>query len=105
MNIKDILILKEAVVDLNDGKQFYNTNQKGVGTYFWNTLISDIESLVIYAGVHRKEYGFYRMLSKRFPYVIYYDLINDIAYVVAVLPLKRNPLWIRDKIKARKPLI
>jgi len=104
MIIKDILIIKEAVSDLKDGKQFYNTREKGVGTYFWNTLVSDIESLVIYAGVHRKEYGLFRMLSKRFPYAIYYTLNHQIAYVIAVLPLRRDPLWIEKRIKERRLL-
>jgi hypothetical protein len=43
--------------------------------------LSDIESLVIFAGIHRKEFGFYRMLSKRFPYAIYYDVNDDVASV------------------------
>jgi hypothetical protein len=39
------------------------------------------------------------MLAKRFPYAIYYDIADDIAYVVAVLPMRRSPTWIKRKIK------
>ncbi len=98
MNIKHIRILSEAESDLEDGRVFYETQEQGVGEYFWDSLLSDIESLVIYAGVHSKTYGYYRMPSKRFPYSIYYDLKDNTAYVIAVLPQRRNPNWIRSKV-------
>jgi len=101
MKIKEVLILKDAVNDLNDGKSFYDNKETGVGDYFWDTLLSDIESLVIYAGIHSKKHGFYRMVSRRFPYAVYYEIKNEIAYVVAVLPMRRNPAWIRRKIEER----
>lgn len=101
MIVKDVIILKEVSDDLNDGKAFYDRREAGVGDYFWDSLVADIESLVLYAGVHSKEHGFYRMLAKRFPYAIYYDIVDDIAYIAAVLPIRRNPSWIKRKIKGR----
>jgi len=47
MNIKNIQILSEAEEDLEDGRRFYEKQEKGVGEYFRDTLISDIESLFI----------------------------------------------------------
>jgi len=47
MKIKNVLVLKEAVADLNDGKEFYENQEPGVGDYFGDTLLSDIESLVV----------------------------------------------------------
>ena len=38
------------------------------------------------------------MLSKRFPYAICYDDSNDTNYVIAVLPMRRNPDWINDRL-------
>ena len=101
MRIKDVFVLKEAISDLNEGKRFYDNNEMGVGDYFWDTLVSDIESLVVYAGILKKVEGFYQMLSKRFPYAIYYEIKHEMAYVVAVLPLRRDPAWIRRKIMER----
>jgi hypothetical protein len=98
MNIKHIQILSEAEADLEDGRFFYDSQESGIGNYFWDSLISDIESLVIYAGVHSKEYGYYRMTSKRFPYSIYYDIKADTAYVIAVLPQRKNPMWTVHKL-------
>lgn len=98
MNIKHIQIISEAEEDLEDGKFFYEFQEQGVGEYFWDSLLSDIESLIIYAGVHIKEYGYYRMPSKRFPYSIYYEVNGNTVYVIAVLPERRNPNWIRNKL-------
>ena len=102
MNITHIQILSDAEADLEDGRAFYDHQEHGVGAYFWDCLISDIESLVIYAGVHSKEYGYYRMHSKRFPYSIYYEVSELTAYVVAVLPMRRNPTWASGKMNAKR---
>ncbi len=101
MNIKYIQILSEAEEDLKDGKLFYENQEQGVGEYFWDSLLSDIESLIIYAGVHVKEHGYYRMPSKRFPYSIYYDVSGNSVYVIAVLPERRNPHWVRSKLSIK----
>ncbi|MCK4707056.1 MAG: type II toxin-antitoxin system RelE/ParE family toxin [Gammaproteobacteria bacterium] len=101
MNIKHINVLAEAEEDLEAGRSFYENQEQGIGEYFWDTLISDIESLTICGGVHTKIFGYYRMPSKRFPYSIYYAIKGDIAYIIAVLPEKRNPNWIHEKINKK----
>ncbi|MDR3569424.1 MAG: hypothetical protein P4L43_15465 [Syntrophobacteraceae bacterium] len=58
MKLKDVVVLKEAVDDLNDSKAFYEQNESGLGEYFWDSLLADIESLAIHAGVHVREHGF-----------------------------------------------
>jgi hypothetical protein len=83
MKVRNVFVLKEVINDLDDGKTFYDQRETGVGDYFWDSLLADIESLIIYAGIHYREYGFYRMLAKRFPYAVYYDVVADSAYVVA----------------------
>ena len=101
MRIKDIVLLKEVAEDLQEGKNFYNKKEPGVGTYFLDSLIADIESLIIYAGIHIRKYGTYQMLSKRFPYAIYYDIKDEVAYVIAILPMRKDPGWIENKLKER----
>ncbi len=101
MRIKDVVTLKEVVNDLNDGKAFYDQRETGVGDYFWDSLIADIESLRIYAGIHNKRYGLHRMLAKRFPYALYYEIEDKIAYIVAILPMRRNPVRIKRKLEER----
>lgn len=101
MNIKDIRLLKEAIDDLNDGRRFYEHVSQGAGEYFWDSLVADIESLVVYAGIHRQFSSLYRMLARRFPYAVYYQIDNNTVQVVAVLPMRRNPLWIKKQLGKR----
>jgi hypothetical protein len=99
MDIKDIVLLEEAAQDMLDGKAFYDAQTLGIGNYFWDSLLSDIESLHLYSGVHEQHFGLFRMLSKRFPYAIYYQITDQTAYVIAVLPIRRNPMWISKRLQ------
>ena len=67
-----IRILTSARKDLADGRDFYDRQAEGVGDNFLDSLFSDIDSLALHAGIHRKVFGFHRMLSSRFPWAIYY---------------------------------
>lgn len=98
MKVKEILVLQEAIDDLENGKDFYELQEPGIGEYFWNSLVSDIESLYLYAGIHPKTAGYYRILSKRFPYAVYYSYLDNIVKIMAVLPMKRDPLWIKKRL-------
>jgi plasmid stabilization system protein ParE len=93
-------ILDLAEADLLSGFQFYEANSAGVGWYFLETLSGEIESLRLYAGVHRRVLGFFRMLSRRFPYAIYYRIQGDEIEVWRVLDCRRDPQWIREKPSA-----
>jgi hypothetical protein len=100
VSISNISVLSDAVLDLEKGKSFYESQQAGIGDYFWDCLLSDIESLVVYSGIHKKEYGYYKMLSKRFPYAIYYDISNKTNFVIAILPMKQNPILIENRLSS-----
>ena len=62
-----IRILPSAAEDLYAGRLFYEGQGTGLGEYFFDSLFSDIDSLVLYAGVHMKVFGYHRLLAKRFP--------------------------------------
>ena len=94
-----IEILDEAQDDLTDGFLFYEGQDVGLGSYFLDCLFSDIDSLLLYAGVHQVNYGYHRCLSKRFPFAIYYSVEGDLVRVHAVLDCRRNPSWIRKRLK------
>ena len=81
-----------------NGHDFYESQEQGIGEYFWDSLLSDIESLTIYAGIHSKQFAYYRMSSKRFPYSIYYDLDDSTIYIIAILPERREPSWLVNKL-------
>ncbi len=98
---RSIIILPGAEDDLDAGRRFYQLQGRGLGTYFLDSLASDIESLLLYGGIHRTIYGFYRCPSKRFPYVIFYRLNDDSIQVYAVLDCRRDPDTIRKQLRGR----
>jgi hypothetical protein len=76
------------------------SQENGLGDYFLDSLSADIESLKIHAGVHSKHFGkYYRLLAKRFPFAVYYRVKNKAIVIYAVLDCRRNPAWIRRKLK------
>jgi plasmid stabilization system protein ParE len=95
-----VRLADDALQDLNDGFLFYEAQEPGLGDYFAACLRADIEGLKVSAGVHRVVYRDYRrLLSKVFPYGIFYTLEGEWAVVWAVLDLRRDPAWIRDQFK------
>lgn len=94
-----IEILDEAQEDLIQGFKFYESREPGLGSYFIDCLFSDIESLLIYAGVHQIVFAYHRCLSKRFPFAIYYSVEKQLVRIHAVLDCRKNPSWVRTRLK------
>lgn len=96
MNIR---VLSSAARDLMDGYRFYEKQAPGIGAYFLDTLYADIDSLLITAGIHPLYLGrYHRLLSRRFPFAVYYRVQDQTATVYAVLDCRRNPAWTRTRI-------
>ncbi len=94
-----IRISEDAFRDLADGFAFYEAQEAGLGDYFATCLRADIESLRLYAGITRVLYAdYHRLLSKVFPYGIFYTVEEETVLVWAVLDLRRDPDWIRQRL-------
>ena len=95
-----IRILESARLDLLDGYRFYETQATGLGQYFLDSLFSDIDSLMITAGVHPVHFGqYHRLLSRRFPFAIYYRIEGQRVLIYAVLDCRRDPSVIRARLE------
>jgi ParE toxin of type II toxin-antitoxin system, parDE len=94
-----IVILPSAMNDLAEGFLFYENQQEDLGDYFLDSIFSDVDSLKIYGGIQRKVFGFHRLLAKRFPHGIYYEIERNEIRIRAVLDCRRDPKWIRQKLK------
>ena len=44
-------------------------------------------------------FGYHRLLAKRFPFAVYYRVIDNAVIVFAVLDCRRNPSWMREKLR------
>ncbi len=92
MKFYTVVTTEFALQDLKLAQNFYENQAPQLGDYFFDSLLLDIESLHLYARIHIKEFGYYKMLSKRFPYAIYYETEDDTARVIAVLDQRQNPI-------------
>ena len=101
-----IKILSSALDDLYQGRSFYERQGEGLGEYFFDSLFSDIDSLTLHGGIHLIYFGYHRMLSKRFPYAIYYKLEEESVIVVwRVLDLRRDPKKIRQSLMTGRTIV
>jgi hypothetical protein len=57
--IQEIILLDDAVRDLDQGRRFYDGTQAGIGDCFYDALLADIESLYLYAGIHQCRFDSY----------------------------------------------
>jgi plasmid stabilization system protein ParE len=94
-----IRISDEALDDLSDGYRFYEAQDQGLGDYFTSCLRADIESLRLYAGIHRVVYqDYHRLLSRVFPFGIFYTVEQDAVMIWAILDMRRDPAWIKARL-------
>ena len=94
-----IRISGDALDDLNDGFRFYEAQEVGLGDYFLSQLRADIDGLKVTAGIHRQPYKhLHRLLSRRFPYAIFYEFGSNQALVIAVVDCRRDPAWIKSHL-------
>ena len=102
MKLREVHVLAEAVADLEQGRSFYDTQQIGVGDYFIESVLGDISTLRLHAGIHRRVHGFLRLLCLRFPFAVYYEIAVTGVRVVAILDMRSNPTWIRKSLGKRR---
>ena len=82
-----ITILPLARKDLASGFAFYESQEPGLGSFFMESLFSDIDSLKLYAGIHPKVFNYHRFLAKRFT-------------LPFITQMKRERFWLRPFLTA-----
>lgn len=99
--MKKVIILEEAYFDLDKAFTFYELQERDAGIHFSNLILEDIEKLSITNGIHSKHFGYFRKLSSKFPFAIYYKNLEKFVEIHASLDLRKNPTWIRDELRDR----
>ncbi len=95
-----VVVLDEAERDLDDGYWFYENQEEGVGACFLRQVLNDLESLPSYARIHQVWFGkYHRMLSRRFPFGVYYTVADSEIRVHAVLDMRQDPASIRRRLQ------
>ncbi|MCP5528793.1 MAG: type II toxin-antitoxin system RelE/ParE family toxin [Verrucomicrobiales bacterium] len=86
-----IRVLDSALEDLDRARHFYEHQAEGLGMDFLEVMFAQIDSLASYGGVHRKVFGYHRLITRRFPYAVYYRVEGNRVVVWRVLDLRQSP--------------
>ena len=95
-----VFLLPSAHNDLVSAGIFYESISPGLGQYCIDTLLSDVDSLAFYAGIHPTYHGYFRLLSRRFPFAIYYKILAHDVPVSAILSTRQNPATHHSRLQA-----
>jgi hypothetical protein len=93
----NVQVTSDAFADVQNGYDFYELQERGLGTYFSRCIEQDLKELRITAGIHRKIRGYHRVNSQIFNTILYYRMDQDTAIVMAILDGRIDPAT-RDRI-------
>lgn len=96
-----VRVSTDALDDVEASYDFYERQEKGVGTYFRQCIEQDLRELARTAGIHRKISGYHRVNSKVFQSILYYRMEQDGAVVVAILDGRIHPQT-RDRVLTQR---
>ncbi len=89
----------EAQVDLENAADFYNSRDPGIGDAFLAHMEAQFAELSKTAGIHPMMYNCYRKLVTKFPYAIYYLIIENRAEIIAVCHQRRDTGNLRKRLR------
>jgi plasmid stabilization system protein ParE len=97
--VKPVLFLNEAAVELDDAAAWYERRQPGLGRRFLRYVEDTLNRIHErpQSGIRHQHTSFRFLLTKRFPYVIYYLEQNDVILVAAVAHAARQPDYWKDR--------
>lgn len=89
-----LVVNKIAAIELADSKSFYNKRQKGLGNEFESAILTSLELILhspfTYPIVKNKTR---KVVLKRFPFVVLYELENNVIVILHVFHTSRNPKY------------
>lgn len=94
-----IELTASATEHIADAYWFYENQADGLGAYFRESILKDIRRLAVTAGAHQIHFEkYFRSLSKRFPFAIYYLVNDSVVRIHAVIDCRRDPEWIEGQL-------
>ncbi len=95
MNLR---VLTSAIEDLSHGRNFYDLQGDGLGDYFLTASFFEVDSLLVFAGIHSLHWGYFRLIARRFPYANYYKVSGEEIVVYRVLDCRLKPEWVEQQL-------
>ena len=99
----ELVLRPEAEADALEAYRWYNEQLPGLGEEFLSELDHALETVranpELFRKLHRE---FRRVLTRRFPYAVFYVIAGDRVVVFAILHTARDPrLWRKRGANAR----
>ncbi len=95
----NVIVLKSAEEDLEDGWHFYEDQEPGVGWQFYEEVMFSVRKLSEQHGIHPCKGRFFRSLVRKFHAGIYYTTEADCVLVHRILDLRRDPQWLHRQLR------
>ena len=92
--------LESAQIELEEDVQYFNEQRAGLGFEFAKEVADTITRILRYPEAWAKlSRRTRRCRTKRFPYGVIYQIRGDKILIVAIMHLRRKPLYWRDRVK------
>ena len=96
---KDLIILPKAEQDVTDSYIWHEAQEVGLGEEFLHCVDACIQSIrqnpQIYQVVHE---SYRRAVIRRFPYVIFYEYLDNTIIIYSVFHCSQNPQKWRNQL-------
>ena len=90
--MRKVIFRREARIDVLDAFRWYEGRSPGLGIEFRNAIDSAIERIARHPETYAAhERGLRHALVRRFPYAVYFRLVDHIVLVVGVIHTRRHP--------------
>jgi len=89
----------EARQDILETYAWYEQRRIGLGEEFLLCMEEAQERILRYPTLSMEVYEHYRRhLLRRFPYVLYYRIVNDSILIMGVFHTRRNPAFVKERL-------
>ena len=95
-----ILIEELAEKDIDEAFLWFELQKEGLGFEFIESISETFEKIMNYPFANQLAYkNLRKTVIKRFPYLIFYFVDNDLIHIVAVMHSRRNPNFWKQRLK------
>jgi plasmid stabilization system protein ParE len=97
--LRTLIILPEAEQDANQAYRWYEEQESGLGEEFFRCIDARINSIQRNPTIYPIVYKSYRRgVVRRFPYVVFYEYLDNTIVVYAVFHCSQDPKKWRSRL-------
>ena len=95
----DLIIVEQAIIEMENACEFYNVKVDGLGAKFSEEIFELLNKILINPLLFPVKFKqIHEAVLLRFPFVITYEIIENKVIVLSIFHTKRNP---KEKSKTR----